>query len=110
MSKHGFKVMDMKWSLLTDEDGDSDSKLHIEIDDIVYDLSHVHTKELYKNLGQLIEKWPDGPERSVKHRIIAIVAKLDNGTHAASQLQAVDEALTKLFEETNNDRATRVGR
>ena len=39
---------------------------------------------------------------SVKHKIIAIIAKLDNGSHSSNQLQGADEALFKLFEEEAN--------
>jgi len=34
---------------------------------------------------------------ATKHSIINIVAMLDNGSHSSSQLQAADEALSKLF-------------
>lgn len=61
MCKSKFKLMDMVWSLLKDDEGDTN--LHIEVDDAEYDFTHTEAKKLYENLGQLIEKWPDGPER-----------------------------------------------
>jgi septal ring factor EnvC (AmiA/AmiB activator) len=33
----------------------------------------------------------------IKNRIVSIIAKLDNGTHSANQLQGIDEALIELF-------------
>lgn len=33
----------------------------------------------------------------MKNKIIAIIAKLDNGSHSSNQLQGVDESLTNLF-------------
>ncbi len=41
---------------------------------------------------------PDIIKKETKDKIINIIAKLDNGSHSSSQLQGVDEALTKLFE------------
>lgn len=38
----------------------------------------------------------------VKHEIMSIIAKLDNGSHSSNQLQGVDESLFKLFEERCN--------
>lgn len=36
---------------------------------------------------------------SIKHKIVSIVAGLDNGSHSSNQLQGVDEALFKIFDE-----------
>lgn len=33
----------------------------------------------------------------MKHEIINIIAKLDNGSHSSNQLQGVDEALLEIF-------------
>lgn len=35
----------------------------------------------------------------MKHKIIDIIAKLDNGSHSSNQLQGIDETLTALFYE-----------
>lgn len=36
-------------------------------------------------------------EEKLKSSIFGIIAKLDNGSHSANQLQGVDEELLKLF-------------
>jgi hypothetical protein len=45
-----------------------------------------------KNFGS-----PSYLDEYIKNRIISIIAKLDNGTHSANQLQGIDEALIELF-------------
>lgn len=34
---------------------------------------------------------------NIKHEIIRIIGKLDNGSHSSNQLQGIDETLTALF-------------
>ena len=41
--------------------------------------------------------------QNIKHKIIAIIAGLDNGSHSASQLADADEALYELFSENTRD-------
>lgn len=57
MSKSGFKLMDMTWSLKKDDEGNTN--IHIEIDDAEYDLTYVEAKKLHENLGSLLEKCSD---------------------------------------------------
>lgn len=42
-------------------------------------------------------------DKQIKSQIISIIAKLDNGSHSANQLQGADEALVELFENTIKD-------